>query len=327
MLNTLKAKIIAGACAAVVVGGGVTAGVLIANNSKNDTESRPVASAPANVSKPGNASTPANTSNPADSSTTESAPTQSVVNEPTSFPDNPISETGEVMWDLIPTAPEGDFETSPHTPGGVLHEDEIRVEKYLGNAEYVKIPEKIDGKTVVLAGMTFLGNKTVKGVYFPDGVTHIGRSCFYYNENLKYIRFPETLYHMQEHSIDSCNALESITFPQSTRILMNGAIKSCENLKKVVVPDSIETMYLNPIKNCPNCELHYRGYVFKGDDLKDFELLNGELTVNGQKFSADNIGQFYGGTSSENAGSDSASDDTSSGGSESSNASNDGASN
>lgn len=39
MLNSLKAKIIAGACAAVVVGGGVTAAVLIANNSKKDTES------------------------------------------------------------------------------------------------------------------------------------------------------------------------------------------------------------------------------------------------------------------------------------------------
>ncbi len=34
MLNSLKAKIIAGVCAAVVVGGGVTAGVLIANNSQ-----------------------------------------------------------------------------------------------------------------------------------------------------------------------------------------------------------------------------------------------------------------------------------------------------
>lgn len=43
MLNSLKAKVIAGACAAVVVGGGVTAAVLIANNSKKDTEvfSRP----------------------------------------------------------------------------------------------------------------------------------------------------------------------------------------------------------------------------------------------------------------------------------------------
>lgn len=39
MLNSLKAKIIAGACAAVVAGGGVTAAVLISKNSNNDTES------------------------------------------------------------------------------------------------------------------------------------------------------------------------------------------------------------------------------------------------------------------------------------------------
>ena len=52
MLNTLKAKIIAGAYAVAVVGGGVTAGVVISNNSKNKTESRPSYSASVNVSKP-----------------------------------------------------------------------------------------------------------------------------------------------------------------------------------------------------------------------------------------------------------------------------------
>ncbi|MDE6728122.1 MAG: sigma-70 family RNA polymerase sigma factor [Oscillospiraceae bacterium] len=63
MLNTLKAKIIAGACAAVVVGGGVTAGVLIANGSKNKTESNPTYSAGTNYSKPTNTSKPAANSN------------------------------------------------------------------------------------------------------------------------------------------------------------------------------------------------------------------------------------------------------------------------
>lgn len=72
MLNTLKAKIIAGACAAAVVGGGVAAGVLISDNSKNKTESRPAVSASANVSKPTNVSKPANNSKPADSSAAES---------------------------------------------------------------------------------------------------------------------------------------------------------------------------------------------------------------------------------------------------------------
>lgn len=63
MLNTLKAKIIAGACAAAVVGGGVTAGVLIANNSKDKPEIIPAYSAPANTSKL-DASKPSGTSKP-----------------------------------------------------------------------------------------------------------------------------------------------------------------------------------------------------------------------------------------------------------------------
>lgn len=75
MLNTLKAKIIAGACAAVVVGGGVTAGVLISNNAKNKTESIPAVSTPTNVSKPANTSKPTNTSKPAANSNSGSGTT------------------------------------------------------------------------------------------------------------------------------------------------------------------------------------------------------------------------------------------------------------
>lgn len=310
MLNTLKAKIIAGACAAAVVGGGVTAGVVISNNSKSKTESRPAVSASANVSKPANASTSANISSPADSSPTESTPTQSVVNEPTSFPDNPISETGEVMWDLIPTAPAGDFETSPHTPGGVLHEDEIRIKRYNGNAEYVKIPEKIDGKTVVLVAGFFINND-IKGVYFPDGVTDIEYLCFSDNKNLKYVRFPETLDRIAGKAFQNCPGLESVTLPQSTRTLMNGAFSRCENLKSVTVPDSIETMWKGPIKNSPNCELHYRGYIFKGDDLNDLELYEEELRFNGQKIPVGDLEQVLGGTTDDGASDETSTDETS----------------
>lgn len=80
MLNSLKAKIIAGACAVVVVGGGVTAGVVIANSSKNKTTtSRPAYSANANTStnssKPGTGSF--NTSSPSQSKPAASTPAAS----------------------------------------------------------------------------------------------------------------------------------------------------------------------------------------------------------------------------------------------------------
>ena len=77
MLNTLKAKIIAGACAAVVVGGGVTAGVLISNNSNKKPETS-ITSSP-NVSKPPNASKPqTNTSKPETSKPSTSKPSTSL---------------------------------------------------------------------------------------------------------------------------------------------------------------------------------------------------------------------------------------------------------
>lgn len=74
MLNSLKAKIIAGACAAVVVGGGVTAGVLIANSSKDKPANRPAYSAPSNTSKPAVLGTSKPASNSNTSKPTESQP-------------------------------------------------------------------------------------------------------------------------------------------------------------------------------------------------------------------------------------------------------------
>lgn len=73
MLNSLKAKIIAGACAAVVVGGGVTAAVLISNNSNKKPETS-ITSSP-NVSKPSTVSKPQiNTSKPETSKPATSTP-------------------------------------------------------------------------------------------------------------------------------------------------------------------------------------------------------------------------------------------------------------
>lgn len=73
MLNSLKAKIIAGACAAVVVGGGVTAGVLISNNSKSGTESAPSRPYISSESKAGNDSKPSTSQSGNYSQSTESA--------------------------------------------------------------------------------------------------------------------------------------------------------------------------------------------------------------------------------------------------------------
>lgn len=279
MLNSLKAKIIAGACAAVVVGGGVTAAVLISNN----LNKKPTVSA---TSTP-NFFASSIASKPAESSRVQSASTPSdTSSEPTEFPENPISPTGEVQWELIPTASADDFEYRQRTLFDKPVEGEIHIKKYIGNAEFVKIPEKIDGKKVtVVEG--FLVKQNLKGVYFPDGVTDIEYGCFSHCDNLQYVRFPETLEKLQQNAFLDCNSLESVTLPQTTEILMSRAFESCQNLKSVTVPDTIETMWSTPVYKCDQCELHYRGTVYKGDELDGFELFEGKLTVNGETTSVE----------------------------------------
>lgn len=86
MLNSLKSKIIAGACAAAVVGGGVTAGVLISNNSKNKTESNPTYSVGTNYSNPTNTSKPAANSNSGSGTTSKPATSTPVSTDKVDYP-------------------------------------------------------------------------------------------------------------------------------------------------------------------------------------------------------------------------------------------------
>lgn len=191
-----------------------------------------------------------------------------------------------MQWELIPTASADDFEYRQRTLFDKPVEGEIHIKKYIGNAEFVKIPEKIDGKKVtVVEG--FLVKQNLKGVYFPDGVTDIEYGCFSHCDNLQYVRFPETLEKLQQNAFLDCNSLESVTLPQTTEILMSRAFESCQNLKSVTVPDTIETMWSTPVYKCDQCELHYRGTVYKGDELDGFELFEGKLTVNGETTSVE----------------------------------------
>ena len=258
MLNTLKGKIIAGACAAVIVGGGVTAGVIILNNSKSKTPSRPVVSASAVVSKPTNDSKSANSSNPVAQSTPA------------------VSNGDNTLWDNISTAMdnkgnEGDFEYEPYfkeNTNDPIDPNYVMVTSYSGNESDVIIPSTLGGKPVKAIHHMIWGDIT--SVTLPDTVTEINSGAFAGYKNLNRIVFSKNLEKIGYRAFASCSGLESVELPDGLKIISIEAFCYCRSLKSVTVPDSVELVGESAFDSvAEDCEIRYKGQVYSPEGFAE----------------------------------------------------------
>ena len=276
MLNTLKAKIIAGACAAVVVGGGVTAGVVILNSYKSKTESRPAVSAPANVSKPADNSKPA-ASNP--------DPAASVASDESLY----VASDGKMV--------EGDFEFEIYEKDGKTDPNYVQVTKFLGSNSEVTIPETLGGKPVkaISTWLTESNRDEIVSITMPDTVTEIKLYAFRDFKNLTEINFSENLEILGYGAFSGCDSLESVVLPEGLKEICTAAFWRCGSLKSVTAPDSVEIIDNIAFSFVSEeCELRFRGYVFKGADLDGLKLYKGELYLSDKVIPVSDLEQVLG---------------------------------
>ena len=99
-------------------------------------------------------------------------------------------------------SPVSDFEYTVNNDGG------ITINKYIGKAVDVVIPEKIDGKnTTAIARNAFFRNDEIVTVIMPDTVTTIEYTAF-------------------EH----CSSLVKVSLSQNLSSIENAVFKACKNL-------------------------------------------------------------------------------------------------
>lgn len=256
MLNSLKAKIIAGACAVVVVGGGVTAGVVIANNSKSKSTKKPAVVA--NLSKPTIASTPANISKPAEQSATAA------------------SNDGNTLWDNVSTAwdnkaTDGDFEFEPYfreNTNDPIDANYVMITSYNGSDSDVVIPSTLGGKPVKAIHHMIWGDIT--SVTLPDTVTAIHTNAFANYQNLTRIEFSTGLETIGYGAFMGCRALESVELPDGLKTISSQAFRFCRSLKSVTIPDSVEEIGDSAFADvAEDCEIHYKGQVYTPKEIAD----------------------------------------------------------
>ena len=101
----------------------------------------------------------------------------------------------------------GDFDYS------VLDDGTVKITKYIGSAEKVEIPEKINGKSV----------------------TSIGNYAFEYCENITSVTIPDSVTSIGFCVFSNCTSLTSITIPNSVTSISGGAFENCTSLTAINV--------------------------------------------------------------------------------------------
>ena len=146
-----------------------------------------------------------------------------------------------------------DFEYS------VIRDGTISIDKYIGNAAEVVIPDTIDGIPVTLI------------------LKEIHESAFMYCESLYFIELPSSLEYLSTDVFDGCKSLKSLRIPQNCLrdlmllVLGNSGIETIElsegitsipdkgfwamhTLKKLILPTTLKEIGESAIFVCPNLE-------------------------------------------------------------------------
>ncbi len=173
---------------------------------------------------------------------------------------------------------DGDFEYV------VLEDGTAEITNYMGSAETLDIPSKLDTYTVTSIGdSAFAYNNSLTSVTIPNGVTNIDNSAFDLCYSLTEIKVDANNknYSSQDGVLFNKNKTELIQYPiGSTRtsydipnsVISIGAwaFEDCENLTSVTIPESVTSIGEDAFSSC--------------DSLASVTIGNGVTSIGGGAF-------------------------------------------
>lgn len=181
----------------------------------------------------------------------------------------------------------------------------VEIGKYIGTAEKVSIPSKIDGKKVTSIGRAaFYYNKNVKEVTIPGTVKTIGISAFKTMESLEKVTIKNGVKTIKDGAFAECDKLKSITLPNSVTTLGDDIFFECDLLEKIIVGNNITkighgivylTKYYGNKSNWSDDGVLYLGnYAIDSDDIYRIETGGKIIIRKGTVTVADNaLSSFY----------------------------------
>ena len=76
-------------------------------------------------------------------------------------------------------------------------------------------------------------NINLKSVLLPEGITAIGRACFFDKKGIVNLTLPKSLKEIRANAFLNCFGLEEITFQNENIVLDEKAFRGCNNLKQI----------------------------------------------------------------------------------------------
>ena len=117
-----------------------------------------------------------------------------------------------------------------------LDDGTVMIDKYLGDSEYIIIPESFGGKKVsVVDG---LNGSTLKGVVIPDTVTTIRERAFNNSYNLEEVKIGNSVESIGEYAFINCEGLKSLNLPDSITTIGEAAFNG-NSLKEIHIPAGV----------------------------------------------------------------------------------------
>lgn len=165
----------------------------------------------------------------------------------TTLPITPIIPSITTSSPITPTSP-----TTPILPDDDLILPKVNLEydytvanekatitKYKGSSANVTIPSQLGRYPVKVIGINaFNGNKTIKSVVIPEGVTTLEDMSFDYCSNLSSVVLPSTLTALKGEVFAHCTSLTGITLPDNLTVLDSFAFHH-SGLTALTLPKSL----------------------------------------------------------------------------------------
>lgn len=114
------------------------------------------------------------------------------------------------------------------------------IDKYLGNAEIVVVPEEYEGKKVVgIVKLVFGKDSGVKAVKLPDSVEYISGS-FMENDKLEYVICGEGLKEIKQLSFTGCSSLKELELNEGLEKIDSMAFSGLKSMKEIYIPGTVK---------------------------------------------------------------------------------------
>ena len=138
----------------------------------------------------------------------------------------------------------------------ILSSDEVEVIQ--GTNEYtgdVVIPETITYRNEVykvarIGSYAFRGNRNLKSVSLPAGLSEIRYGAFQYCSSLTYMFIPQGVNYIYQQAFEGCSSLTTVLFYGRLERIEDSVFKDCTSLTSIVLPEGMWCILPNAFRGC-----------------------------------------------------------------------------